>query len=184
MCGLRIYCEQELSADLSFWYSGTCEEPPAPTPDVDANILFRFCMAAYHRYWYSLCTLPLFLLGCLSIELIPYVSSFQRVLADSGNFLWISLSAAIICLVSLLLVMVFVRWTSTSFEDEIASTFTLLHRVLSSALSPILRDNLELSAGQDGYRVLHAELLKRSIKLNESYSQAAFELRIGRLSCE
>lgn len=33
------------------------------------------------------------------------------------------------------------------------------------------------------YQRLKVDLLHRSVKLNENYSQAAFELRIGRLSC-
>lgn len=78
--------------------------------------------------------------------------------------------------------MLVMRWSSTSFEDEIASAFSLLHRALSSALTTAFEDNKALHVGMDAYRKMHAELLRRSITLNESYSQAAFELRVGRLS--
>ncbi len=40
------------------------------------------------------------------------------------------------------------------------------------------------SVDKNEYIRLKDDLLRRSINLNENYSQAAFELRIGRLSCE
>ncbi|KAI0747801.1 hypothetical protein C8Q80DRAFT_1168545 [Daedaleopsis nitida] len=110
------------------------------------------------------------------------IGSQNHVLPDAGNFLWVTLSAAIICLVSLLSMMVVYRGSSTNFESETAAAFTVLHGCLSHSLYRVgARDTkMEVSF----YRQLHTQLLQRSIKLNESYSQAAFELRVGRLSLQ
>ncbi|OBZ75721.1 Uncharacterized protein C26F1.08c [Grifola frondosa] len=103
----------------------------------------------------------------------------SRVLPDSGNFLWVTLSAAIICLASLVIVMVLFRWSSTNFETETAATFSALHQCLSASLHRLTAGEAHIDPA--AYRQLHIQLLQRSIKLNEFYSQAAFELRIGRL---
>ena len=70
--------------------------------------------------------------------------------------------------------------SATSFESETAATFALLKECLSSSLYRVgaRETKMEVSI----YRQLHNQLLRRSIMLNESYSQAAFELRVGRLS--
>ncbi|KAI0798119.1 hypothetical protein C8Q75DRAFT_709584 [Abortiporus biennis] len=105
----------------------------------------------------------------------------SRVLADSGNFLWVAVSAATICLISLLIVMILFQFTPTSFEREIAHTFSLIHQSLSLALNMTFHAYNEQSA-KDEYKRLHSEILQRSISLSESYSQAAFELKVGHLS--
>ncbi|KAI0822655.1 hypothetical protein BC628DRAFT_1421604 [Trametes gibbosa] len=103
----------------------------------------------------------------------------EHVLSDSGNFLWITLSAAILCLVAISAMMLFFPG-STNFESETVATFVLLEQCLSSSLYRIGAHETKMPYTQ--YQQLHNQLLQRSIKLNESYSQAAFELRIGRLS--
>ncbi|KAI0362777.1 hypothetical protein OH77DRAFT_1417068 [Trametes cingulata] len=106
----------------------------------------------------------------------------SHVLSDSGNFLWITLSAAILCLFSLLAMMLIFQGSTTNFETETAATFALLEQCLSSSLYRV--GARETKMPYSHYRQLHNQLLQRSIKLNESYSQAAFELRIGRLSLQ
>ncbi len=94
--------------------------------------------------------------------------------------MWITLSAAIICLLSLLVMMTIFQGSATNFERETASTFAVLHECLSSSLYRV--GARETRSDPGFYRQLHAQLLQRSIKLNETYSQAAFEVRVGRLS--
>ncbi|OSD02763.1 hypothetical protein PYCCODRAFT_1389411 [Trametes coccinea BRFM310] len=106
----------------------------------------------------------------------------SRVLTSSGNFLWVTLSAAILCLVSLILMMLIFRGSTTNFETETAATFALLEQCLSSSLYRVGARETKMDYAY--YRQLHSQLLARSIKLNETYSQAAFELRIGRLSLQ
>lgn len=84
--------------------------------------------------------------------------------------------------------MLVIHWVPTNFEQQVASTFSLLHESTSHALrlsfSPTGSPGLTSLSDREQYRTLHHELLTRCIKLNESSSQAAFELRIGRLSRE
>ncbi|EMD38705.1 hypothetical protein CERSUDRAFT_113885 [Gelatoporia subvermispora B] len=105
----------------------------------------------------------------------------SAVLPDSGNFLWITISAAVTCLISLLFVMSILRWSSSSFETEMIATFAALRECLSMSLDHMCAGKattLDVSA----YQRLCDQLLRRSISLNETYSQAAFEIRVGRLS--
>ncbi|KAI0781250.1 hypothetical protein BD413DRAFT_462963 [Trametes elegans] len=121
--------------------------------------------------------------GFVSVWLLTNnIGAPSHVLSDSGDFLWITLSAAILCLVSLLALMVVFRGSTTNFETETAATFALLEQCLSSSLYRV--GARETKQPYTFYRQLHSQLLQRSIKLNESYSQAAFELRIGRLSLQ
>ena len=82
--------------------------------------------------------------------------------------------------------MLVIHWVPTNFEQEVASAFSLLHETTSLALRLSFSSGPEIPSltDRDQYRTLHHNLLTRCIKLNESYSQAAFELRIGRLSRE
>ena len=76
--------------------------------------------------------------------------------------------------------MVIFHGSATNFELETAATFSVLEECLASSLYRVGARETKMDVFY--YRQLHADLLRRSIKLNESYSQAAFELRIGRLS--
>lgn len=102
--------------------------------------------------------------------------------ALSGNFLWITLSAAVICLVSLLAIMSLLHWSVTNFERDIAATFLVIQDTLRMGLALAFPHPNDPPVDPEQYQRLKVDLLSRSIKLNESYSQAAFELRIGRLS--
>ncbi|KAH9857776.1 hypothetical protein C2E23DRAFT_881345 [Lenzites betulinus] len=104
----------------------------------------------------------------------------EHVLSDSGNFLWITLSAAVLCLFALIVMMLVFPGSTANFESETIATFALLRQCLSSSLYRV--GARETKMPYTHYRQLHTQLLQRSIKINESYSQAAFELRIGRLS--
>ncbi|TCD67659.1 hypothetical protein EIP91_012169 [Steccherinum ochraceum] len=106
----------------------------------------------------------------------------HRVLPDSGAFLWITLCAAIICLFSLVAVMLPFRWVSTNFEHDIACSFAALQQCLSISLSSNFSGGIPSLAEREAYNALQARMLTTSIKLNENYSQAAFELRTGYLS--
>ncbi|KAI0085393.1 hypothetical protein BDY19DRAFT_896736 [Irpex rosettiformis] len=110
------------------------------------------------------------------------IGDSAHVLTASGNFLWITLSAALICIFSLLLVMSLLHWTSTNFEQEMASAFTTIHRSLELGLTLSFPHPLDPPVDKHEYDKLRTDLLQRSVRLNDSYSQAAFELRVGRLS--
>ncbi|THH09172.1 hypothetical protein EW146_g8766 [Bondarzewia mesenterica] len=110
------------------------------------------------------------------------VGSSYKVLGYSFHLVWISLSSAIICLFSSMLLL---HWFSTQFAREIASAFSQLHATLSTSL--------DLAFCQVGAEkaIAHAfsrhqaalnGLLLNSIMLNATYSQAVFDLRVGRLS--
>lgn len=99
----------------------------------------------------------------------------QSILSDAGNFLWIALSAAVICLFSSMLIL---RWSSTHFAEEATSAFSHLHQSLSISLDSACSG---LATMSDETKFLHAKLLKESVSLNAIYSQAAFELRVGRV---
>lgn len=99
-------------------------------------------------------------------------------MTDAGNFLWIALSAAVICLFSSMVVL---RWSSTHFAEQAASTFSHLHQSLSLNVRRAFSGESTVSSE---YRDLHALLLKESMSLNAIYSQAAFELRVGRVGGE
>lgn len=76
------------------------------------------------------------------------------------------------------------RWTPTNFETEVAGSLSALHECLTMALHWNFTDNLPSSIDRDVYTTLQSQLFTTSIKLNEAYSQAAFELRAGRISCK
>ena len=76
------------------------------------------------------------------------------------------------------------HWTSTNFEREMASAFTTIHRSLELGLALTFPHPFDLAVDKHEYDKLRTDLLQRSVRLNDNYSQAAFELRIGRLSCK
>ena len=75
------------------------------------------------------------------------------------------------------------HWNVTNFERDIASTFAVIQETLRMGLSLAFPNPNDPPVDAEKYQRMKADLLNRSIKLNENYSQAAFELRIGRLSC-
>ena len=80
--------------------------------------------------------------------------------------------------------MTLLRWSVTNFERDIASTFVVIQDCLREGLALTFPHPNDPPVNLEHYQKLKADLLNRSIKLNETYSQAAFELRIGRLSCK
>ena len=74
------------------------------------------------------------------------------------------------------------RWSVTNFERDIASTFVVIQDCLRMGLSLAFPHPNDPPVNLDQYQKLKVDLLNRSVRLNENYSQAAFELRIGRLS--
>ncbi|KAI0060839.1 hypothetical protein BV25DRAFT_1827399 [Artomyces pyxidatus] len=101
-------------------------------------------------------------------------------LENATQFLWITFSAAIICLFSSMLLL---HWSSTRFADEVAGTFSMLYECLAIGLREAFDfDAHNASEPLPSRQNLLNNLLPRSILLNLTYSQAAFELRVGRLS--
>lgn len=119
------------------------------------------------------------MLPCLFPLRVLMIMSSQAVLSDSAGFLWITLTAAAVCLFSSMLIL---RWSSTHLTEEIASTLRILRRCLSIYMDqPFMRPSSQQIAN---LKDLHVELVHRSVSLNEMYYQAAFELRIGRVGGE
>ncbi|KAF8837834.1 hypothetical protein BDN67DRAFT_997945 [Paxillus ammoniavirescens] len=100
----------------------------------------------------------------------------SRVLPDAGEFLWVTLTAAIICLFSSMLIL---HWSSTHLVKEISATLHSLRQCLAismdGAFAPI--SSKQVNELED----LHTDILRRSVLLNELHSQASFELRFGRV---
>lgn len=94
-------------------------------------------------------------------------------------FLWMTLSAASICLVSNMLLL---RWFSTHFARTVASAFSDLHECLSIAMDESFNpDGANQNIASQHKRLLD-QLLAESVQLDSAYSIAAFELRLGRIS--
>ena len=96
-------------------------------------------------------------------------------------FIWITLSAALICLISNILLL---RWFSTHFARTVANSFSNLHECLSIAMD----ESFILDGGHQSLNIISRhkrlldELLAESVQLDLAYSIAAFELRLGRIS--
>ncbi|EKM55792.1 uncharacterized protein PHACADRAFT_184561 [Phanerochaete carnosa HHB-10118-sp] len=73
------------------------------------------------------------------------------------------------------------HWSVTNFEQDLASTFIAIQDTLRMGLA-LAFPHPNDPPDHEQYQWLKDDLLSRSIKLSENYSQAAFELRIGRLS--
>ncbi|KAG2149189.1 hypothetical protein DEU56DRAFT_970914 [Suillus clintonianus] len=101
----------------------------------------------------------------------------SAVLSDSGSFIWITATAASVCLFSSVSIL---HWSSTHLIEEVASTLRILHRCLSVCMdNPFTCPSSQQIAD---LKDLHVELVHRSVILNEMHYQAAFELRIGRVN--
>ena len=94
-------------------------------------------------------------------------------------FLWMTLSAASICLISNMLLL---RWFSTHFARTVANAFSSLHECLAIAMDESFSlDGVSPNIASRHKRLLD-ELLAESVQLDMAYSIAAFELRLGRIS--
>lgn len=74
--------------------------------------------------------------------------------------------------------MLILRWSSAHFAEQATSAFSHLHRCLSVSLDGACSG---LATVSDETKILHKQLLRESVSLNAIYSQAAFELRVGRV---
>jgi hypothetical protein len=101
----------------------------------------------------------------------------QNYWRDAIAFMWMTMAAA---MVSLFCALAFLEWSSTQFPVEVAGAFSNLHYCLSTTLE-IAFSKTPISTPSD-YADIQAKLMARSIKLDALYAQAAFELRVGRLS--
>ena len=99
----------------------------------------------------------------------------QQVLPDAGFFVWITLTAAIICLLTSMLVL---RWSSTQFADETVSALSYLHQSLSLGLAASIGEEPLTGTTQIGLQDI---LVKKSLALTTTYQQAMYEIRIGRV---
>ncbi|KAH9174246.1 hypothetical protein EDB89DRAFT_2067893 [Lactarius sanguifluus] len=97
-------------------------------------------------------------------------------------FVWITLSAAFICLISNILLL---RWFSTHFARKIVISLSKLRECLIISLNETSSTSREGGSGSldvvSRRRKLLDELLAESIQLDFAYSIAAFELRLGRV---
>ena len=97
-------------------------------------------------------------------------------------FVWITLLAAFICLVSNMLLL---RWFSTHFARKIVDSFSKLREYLIISLDETSSTSREGENGLLGIASLQKKLLdelhSESIQLDLAYSIAAFELRLGRV---
>ncbi|KAI9446851.1 hypothetical protein H4582DRAFT_1908820 [Lactarius indigo] len=97
-------------------------------------------------------------------------------------FVWITLSAAFICLISNILLL---RWFSTHFARKIVDSLSKLRECLIISLNETSSTSREGGSGSldvaSRRRKLLDELLAESIQLDLAYSIAAFELRLGRV---
>ncbi|KAH7908025.1 Fusaric acid resistance protein-like-domain-containing protein [Hygrophoropsis aurantiaca] len=94
-------------------------------------------------------------------------------LSDAGHYLWITLTAAAICLFSSVLIL---HWSPTHLVEQVSATLAGLCTCLS-----VCMEYASPSQSAD-IRGMHMALVQRSVTLNEVYSQAAFELRVGRVN--
>ncbi|KAH9056632.1 hypothetical protein EDB87DRAFT_1675958 [Lactarius vividus] len=97
-------------------------------------------------------------------------------------FVWITLSAAFICLISNILLL---RWFSTHLARKIVNSLSKLRECLIITLNETSSTSREGGSGfldvVSRRRKLLDELLAESIQLDLAYSIAAFELRLGRV---
>lgn len=105
----------------------------------------------------------------------PLTSRGQNILSVAGNFLWIALTAACICLFSSMLIL---RWSSTHFAEEATTALAHLEQCLLMSLDNVCSGASNTSQERQS---LQESLLKESVALNVIYSQTNFELRVGRV---
>lgn len=102
------------------------------------------------------------------------MTSLQDIRGVAINYLWISLAAAMTCLLS---AAIFLRWTSLQFPAQLAKTTAKLRSCLSFSIDYAFardeqRDHSHLVK-------IHQQLLRESSNLNSLYHLTAFELRVG-----
>ncbi|KAJ8515521.1 hypothetical protein ONZ45_g7066 [Pleurotus djamor] len=115
--------------------------------------------------------------GFISVWLLTADFTLPRTVKDSAlAFIWAILVAACTSFVASLLIL---RWSSAQFAVDIVASFSKAHECLYYRLDTAF-SNLPL-AHHPASLTAHEQLLKLSVALNQSYAQATFELRIGRV---
>ncbi|PFH47852.1 hypothetical protein AMATHDRAFT_151147 [Amanita thiersii Skay4041] len=97
----------------------------------------------------------------------------ENTLQLAGNYLWITMTAALTTLICSLLLL---QWSSTQLARDIAHVMSLIHDCLQSQL----RDGPE-DATTPPRSVMSKQLMEKTMALHPVYQQASFELRIGRV---
>ena len=94
-------------------------------------------------------------------------------------FIWMTLLAALICLISDVLLL---RWFSTHFARKVANAVSKLHECLTLSMDECFGlDERKVSPRITSRHELLDELIAESVQLDSAYSIAAFELRLGRI---
>jgi hypothetical protein len=94
-------------------------------------------------------------------------------------FIWMTLLAALLCLISDVLLL---RWFSTHFARKVANAFSKLHECLTLSMDECFGlDEQQMSPRITSRHELLDELIAESVQLDSAYSIAAFELRLGRI---
>ncbi|KAF8061449.1 hypothetical protein FPV67DRAFT_1703736 [Lyophyllum atratum] len=111
-------------------------------------------------------TLPSRVICFVSIWLLTTnAGGTEPIWPQTGHFLWILLTSAVATFLSSLLLL---QWSSTQIAYDIASCFSNLRLYLRHYLGEAFEEI--------------PDLLRQSVSLDTVYQQAAFELRIGRVS--
>lgn len=101
--------------------------------------------------------------------------SLQRIWPGTQYFLWITITPAVTSLVSGMLLL---EWSSPQFPRDTAAAISSIRSCLERNLNSTFTDQTNQRQPHDA----HGSLLKQSVALSSVYHQAAFELRIGRIS--
>ncbi|KAF9489836.1 hypothetical protein BDN71DRAFT_1455486 [Pleurotus eryngii] len=108
----------------------------------------------------------------IAIWLLTADVTLEETIRDYAvSFLWVLLVAAFAPLISSLMIL---RWSSAQFATDIATAFAISHDCLSHSLEAAFSCSHTPIAAQN-------QLLKMSVALNQRYSEASFELRVGRV---
>jgi hypothetical protein len=82
--------------------------------------------------------------------------------------------------VTLVVSLFLLEWSSAAFSEHIVNSLDTIHECLACKLCIMLDDTppTEVSHAEN----LDKELVRKSVALDSVYEQAAFEIRLGRLS--
>ena len=105
----------------------------------------------------------------------PHVKRMQNYLAEAGNFLWITLTAAITGLFSSLL---FLHWTCPQLATDISSALSALRDGMKIGLPEAFPSTTHSRSNEEVQR----SVLQKSVELNNTYRRESFRLGLGRVS--
>ncbi|KAF8892705.1 hypothetical protein BD779DRAFT_1436676 [Infundibulicybe gibba] len=169
---------------LGHYFASLCAVDSSAARAISAVFLALICFGAgWLKSRLPRLTLSARIACFVSIWLLTLKSSDHKniILTDGPVFVSIIITAASTSLVSSML---FLRWTSPQFSNDIIMAFVVLRCGLEQNIRNAFAT--DISSQPTNPRWLnnhtHDDLLKRSITLNAVYRQATFELRIGRVS--